>query len=143
MRRATPVPNILRITFGFILLAGAAANAVLGLTQPDLYTSFADVALLPLYRNLWRSVVLPYLGIWLALVVAFELLTGLLILSRGTWAKVGLAAALLFFLFLVPFWWQGGALINILFAVLVAWLLRYDYDRSIVDIVRRRPASQS
>jgi hypothetical protein len=132
--------NILRIIFGFILLAGAAANTAMGLAQPDLYTSFADVALLVLYRDLWQSLVLPYLGIWLALVVAFELTTGLLILSRGVWVKVGLAAALLFFLFLVPFWWQGGALINVLFIVIVAWLLRYDYDRSILDIIAGRPA---
>ena len=143
MRTATSVPNVLRIVFGFMLLGGAAANAFIGLTQPDLYASFADVALLALYRDLWRSLVLPYLGAWLALVVAFESVTGLLILSRAVWVKVGLAAALLFFLFLVPFWWQGGALINILFTVLVAWLMRYEYDRSILDIIRRRPASQS
>jgi hypothetical protein len=132
--------NVVRIVFGFILLAGAAVNTYLGLTQPDLYASFADVALLNLYRSLWRALVLPYLGVWLALVVAFELTTGLVILSRGVWVKVGLAAALLFFLFLVPFWWQGGALINVLFIVVVAWLLRYDYDRSIVDVIAGRPA---
>jgi hypothetical protein len=132
--------NIVRVLFGFMLLAGAAVNTYLGLTRPDLYASFADAALLKLYNSLWQSLILPYLGVWLALVVAFELTTGLLILSRGVWVKVGLAAALLFFLFLVPFWWQGGALINVLFIVVVAWLLRYDYDRSILDIIAGRPA---
>ena len=72
------------------------------------------------------------------MVVLFELAMGLLLLSRGTWVKAGLVGAILFFLFLIPFWWEGGALINIVFAVVVALLLRYDYDASFLDMVLRR-----
>jgi hypothetical protein len=137
------IAHIARIVFGIVLLAGSATNAFLALTQPEVYTSFADTAILPLYRDLWGSLVVPYLRFWLLLVVAFELTTGILILSKRVWVKVGLVGAILFFLFLVPFWWEGGALINIAFAVIVALLLRYDYDASIIDLIRKRSAAES
>ena len=35
------VANIIRILIGFVLLAGAATNAYLALTRPEVYSSFA------------------------------------------------------------------------------------------------------
>jgi hypothetical protein len=87
--------------------------------------------------------VVPHLGFWLGLTVFFELTTGILILSKGIWVRLGLVLAILFFLFLVPFWWEGGAMINIVFALIVAPLLRYDYDMSIIDLLRRRRPPES
>jgi hypothetical protein len=142
-RRSVKLANIVRIGIGFIFLAGAAVNAYLGLTQPQIYRSFADTALIPLYRDLWQSLVVPNLGFWLALTVAFEVTTGLLILSKGVRVKVGLGLGILFCLILVPFWWQGGALSNILLALVQARLLRFEYDTSLVDLVRRRRSLHS
>jgi hypothetical protein len=136
------VANIVRIGIGFIYLAGAAVNAFLGLSQPQSYEPFADMTLVPLYRDLWQSLVVPYLGFWLALTIAFEVTTGILILSKGVRVKVGLGLGILFCLILVPFWWQGGALSNIVLAVVQAILLRYDYDTSLVDLVRPRRGPQ-
>ena len=137
------IANVVRIIFGFVLLAGAVTNAFLALTQPEIYTSFADTAIVPVYRELWQSLVMPYLGFWLGLTVLFELTMGILLLSKGVWVKGGLVAAILFFLLLVPFWWEGGAGINIVFAVIVVLLLRYDYDASVIDLIRRRRPPQS
>ena len=132
------IVNFVRIIYGLILIAGAATNAFLGLTRPEMYASFADLSIIPLYQSLWRSVVVPYLRFWLLLTVVFELTMGILILSKGLWVKVGMVGAILFFLFLVPFWWEGGAIINIVFAVILVLLLRYDYDASLIDLVFRR-----
>ncbi len=129
--------NIVRVIFGLVMVAGAVANTFMTLTQPEIYASFADMSLIPLYRNLWYSLVVPYLEFWLALVIVFELTVGILILSKGPAVKVGLVGAILFFLFLVPFWWQGGSLLNIVFAVILALLLRYDHDASLIDMIRR------
>jgi len=135
------VANIVRIIFGFVLLAGAAANAYLTLTQPEVYVTFADTALIPLYRNLWQTLVVPYLRFWLALVIVLELTLAVLILSKGKWVKVGLVSAIIFFLLLVPFWWEGGAIINIVFALILALPLRYNYHSSIIDLLK--PGEQS
>jgi hypothetical protein len=137
------IANIVRIIFGFVFMAGAVVNAFLALTQPEVYTTFADTSIVPVYRELWQSLVVPHLGFWLGLTVLFEITTGILILSKGVWVKVGLTLAILFFLFLVPFWWEGGAMINIVFALLVALLLRYDYDDSIIDLIRRKRKAQA
>jgi hypothetical protein len=137
------VANIVRIAFGLILVAGAVANAVMFLSQPRIYDAFAEGAIISLYRDLWRSLVLPHLGLWLALVIAFEISAGILILSKGIWVRVGLLAGILFCLGLVPFWWYGGALLNVAMAVALAWLLRYDFAASVVDAARRRVPSLS
>jgi hypothetical protein len=49
---------------------------------------------------------------------------------------VGLGIDLAFTLFLVPFWWQGGAVANLLLALPLLWLLRHDYPRSIPEILK-------
>jgi hypothetical protein len=135
------IANIGRSIFGLILIAGAVTNGFLGLTQPEMYVPFADMSIIPLYQSLWRSVVVPYLRFWLPLTVVFELTMGILILSKRLWVKVGMVGAILFFLLLVPSWWEGGAIINIVFAAILVLLLRYDYDASIIDLVRRRGSS--
>ena len=137
------IANIVRIVLGSVLLVGAVTNGFLALTQPEIYTSFSDTAIIPLYHELWQSLVMPYLEFWLRLTVLSELTMGILILSKGVWVKVGLVGSILFFLFLVPFWWEGGAIINIVFVVIVALLLRYDYDASVIDLIRRRHPPKS
>ena len=132
------IANVVRIVFGFVMLAGAAVNAFFALTQPGIYDTFGDMAILPFYRNLWRSLVVPNILVFLALTVLFELTTGILLLSEGAAVKVGMGMAILFFLALVPFWWKGGAIINVVFAVIMALLLCYDYDKNIVDLITRR-----
>jgi hypothetical protein len=126
--------NALRILFGVIYLVGAMANSLMGLFSPNIYDSFADLAFLPLYRDLWESLILPYLCLWLVLVVVFEAGTGLLILSKGRRVKIGLAAGIVFCLFLVPFWWAGGALLNVVFALIQVWLLRYEYGADLIEL---------
>jgi hypothetical protein len=130
------VANIIRILFGLVMLAGAAANAFMALTQPGIYAPFADMSFLSLYRTAWQSLVLPYLGAWLLLVVAFEVTMGVLLLSKGMWVRVGIVGTILFFLFLFPFWWAGGAILTLVFAVILLLLLRYDYEDNIIDILR-------
>jgi hypothetical protein len=43
--------------------------------------------------------------------------------------------ALLFDLFLVPFWWQGVAISNLVLALPLAWLLRFNYPLAIPAIL--------
>jgi hypothetical protein len=37
---------------------------------------------------------------------------------------------------LVPFWWFGGSLINLIFAFVFIWLSRYSYPMSIAEFIR-------
>ncbi len=117
-----------KIFLGIIYLAGAMVNFIFVLFRPEVYQSFADVAVIPLYRKLWMVMVIPHLRVWLALVIVFEITVGLFILGKGIFVKIGLAGATLFNLFLVPFWWAGlSPLSNLPLALGQAFLLKEEY----------------
>jgi hypothetical protein len=127
--------DIIRLVLAVMFFLGAAANAVMLVTTPDVYEGFADLSFLRFYRTLWRGVVLPRLGLFLALVIIFEIMVGVLLLSRGPYAQLGLILAAGYAAFLVPFWWGGGGLINILLFLIILWLLRFGYSESIPSLV--------
>jgi hypothetical protein len=127
--------DVIRLVLAVVFFLGAAANAVMLLTAPDVYEGFADLSFLRFYRTLWRGVVLPRLGLFLALVIIFEIMVGVLLLSSGPYAQLGLILAATYTAFLVPFWWGGGALINIVLFVLILWLMRFGYSESVPGLV--------
>ncbi|MFN2290773.1 MAG: hypothetical protein ACK2UC_06260 [Anaerolineae bacterium] len=131
-------PDITRLAFAIIFLLGAVANAAIGIFAPSTYETFADASILSLYEELWTTIVYPQMRLFLLLVVALELSMAWLLLVSGVRVKAGLILALGFVLGLIPFWWQGGAVINLLLALPLLWLLRYDYPRSIPDVIRER-----
>jgi hypothetical protein len=123
--------DVLRLAFAIIFLLGAIANTYMGLATPSVYETFADDSIVPLYRNVWDTLVYPRIQLCLVPVVLIELSIAWLLLKSGTHVKVGLGIALAFLLFVVPFWWQGGAVVNLLLALVLLWLLRHDYPGSI------------
>ena len=129
-------PDIIRLAFAVIFLLGAVANAAIGIFAPSTYETFADASILPFYQQLWNGLVYPQMRLFLLPVVILELTMAWLLVSSGVRARIGLLLALGFVLGLVPFWWQGGALINLLLALPLLWLLRYEYPRSIPELIR-------
>lgn len=49
----------------------------------------AETALLPGYLTLWRQLVMPTTTIFALLLAVFEIVVGLLLISRGKWVKQG------------------------------------------------------
>ena len=138
--------DILRLIFALIFFLGAIANTIMGLFSPSMYETFADASILPFYRSLWETLVYPWIHLFLIPVVIVELAMAWLLVQSGTYVKVGLGLAPAFTLFLVPFWWQGGAIANLILAIPLLWLLRYDYPHSIPEILRGKrsgPETQS
>ncbi len=129
--------EIFRIIFSIKFLIGSITNFLILIFKPGLYTTFADLSLLEAYRTAWADVVLPNLNVMILIVAAFEFALAILIASKEGAVQTGLVLAMAFMLFLIPFWWAGGALINIIFAVLLAWLARYDYPESFTHMLIR------
>lgn len=127
--------DIGRLLFAAAFFVGAAANTLMLLTGPQIYSGFADLAFFPFYRTLWRRLVVPKLGVWVAVVVAFEIGVGALLLAADPCARVGLILTAAFTPLLVPFWWGGGALVNVLLLALLLWLLRFRYPDSILGLL--------
>lgn len=83
-----------------------------------IYAGMADTAW-PLYRTIWTGTILPFLTPWVTLLILFEVVSGLLMLSRyRKMASWGQFLGLLFNLFLVPFWWVPFNSPNLLLAAL-------------------------
>lgn len=121
------IKNILRTVFAFIFAAGGFSHIVLITAAPQAYEGFADYAFFSFYTSLWNSIILPYLPLWIVLLILFEFAVSFLLLGKGKKPKIGLILAAFFCLVLVPFWWNGGAIINIILLFVILWLLRFEY----------------
>lgn len=78
-----------------MLLGGAAVNAsflIGGVT----YADFADDAKFAWVTDAWRAVVPGDYTLWIGLLITFEAVTGILILSGGWPTRAGLVAAIAF-----------------------------------------------
>ena len=129
--------NAARLGFGGFFLAMAAYNTTVVL--PNAAESYRGIAELswPGFDWLVLHLVVPAGVPFTVLLVAFEVGVVVLVLSKGRRVRVGLLAAVAFMIGLAPFmsWYE---LANV---PLVAWalaLLARDYDRSLLDMVRRQ-----
>jgi hypothetical protein len=73
--------------------AGALVNSYYLVTGYR-YADFAEDAPFAFVRDTWRSIVVPHAPIWIGLLIVFELTVGLLVLSGGGRAQIGLVAAI-------------------------------------------------
>ena len=82
-------------------LLGSVIHVRFGLANNQIYARFGTTSLFAFSRQLWSSAVMPRITFFALLLATFEMTTGILILSKGRYVKVGLVASLLFNLFLV------------------------------------------
>lgn len=128
--------DLMRILFGMFFIVMALLNTRLAINNPDLYDEFIteDTTLLPLYNTIWQDVVVPAMPYFLAVLVSFELLVGVLILSRGKYVRWGLLAALIFSAALIPA--NSYTVMNIAFIILALWLLQDQYEEDALTELR-------
>lgn len=139
--------QLARIFFAAWYLGGWLVHVLLAVPNPGIYRRFGDTALVPQLNWLWQTTIMPNITFFALLLAAFEVVTGILILSKGIYVKIGLVLSILFNLFLVILGlgdtqstgltsFLMNRLPNILFAVLQLPLLRLSYDRSIDQELR-------
>lgn len=133
--------NIFRIAFAIIFLLGAIANAVILFLKPDAYSGFAELSFIPLYQLLWTQLVFPNIHLFVGLTVVLELTFASLLLAKGMAVRIGFFLAAAFMLFLIPFWWSGGSLLNLAFALVLLWLSTSSYPLSAKELFKawRKP----
>ena len=127
VQQAGRLAEAARLAWGIFFLGSAAFNALV--TAPDaeaVFTAFVGLSwtqAAPLVRA-----ILPVAAAFTLLVVGFEVVVGLLILSRRT-ARLGVIISLAWLAALVPFLGSYG-LVNVALIPAVALLLRRSYDRT-------------
>jgi hypothetical protein len=129
--------NAARLGFGGFFLAMATYNATITLPNAAAsYTDFANNLAWPGVDWLLLHLVVPAAVPLTVLLVAFEVGVALLVLSTGRRVRLGLLAAVAFMVGLAPLlsWYE---LANVPLVALALLLLGRDYDRSLLDLVRR------
>ena len=159
-QRRTPVgqitSNVARAFFGVGYLVGSIVHVRFAIANNPIYEAFGKTALIPGFRDLWSSVVMPNITFFALLLAAFEMTTGMLILSRGKYVRIGLTASVLFNLFIVQLGhpspqagWKADVLVNrlpnLLFALPQLPLFWVDFGKSFPELLggRRRKLAHS
>jgi hypothetical protein len=129
--------NAARLGFGGFFLAMATYNATVTLPNAaESYTDFADNLAWPGVDWLLLHLVVPVAVPLTVLLVAFEAGVTVLVLSTGRRVRLGLLAAIAFMVGLAPLlsWYE---LANVPLVALALLLLGRDYQRSLLDLMRR------
>lgn len=115
--------NIIEIGFGLLFLIGAIFNVLYTLRHGDeFYGSFADKAMLAPSRQFVRKVVMPHARLFTGLLILFQLLVALSILSRAGLVELGLLTGAIFCFSVVFVSNVSGAMANLLMAVVQLFL---------------------
>lgn len=100
--RAVPVG---RIAVGVLMLVGGALFNAVTLLRGDDYAPFADPSPLAWITWTWRAVVPPQHVVLIGVLVVFEAVAGLLVLSGGRRTQLGYVCVIGFHLLLWLFGW--------------------------------------
>lgn len=85
-----------RVGTGLMMLLGGAAVNASFLISGATYADFADDAKFAWVTDAWRAVVPANFTFWIGLLITFEAVVGILILSGGWPTRVGLLCAIAF-----------------------------------------------
>lgn len=89
--------NVARIIFGIIYLLGALTNILLAsINGVESYHAFADETFWPWYLDAWQTIVVPYMLLFIALTVAYEIAMGLLFIINRKYLKIALIMGIIF-----------------------------------------------
>src|SRR4029453_10428419 len=133
---------VARIAVGVLMLLGGAAFNAVNLASGGDYAGFADQAHFGWVTTAWRAVVAPNQPLFIGLLVAFEAVVGVLILSGGRRTQLGLIGAIGFHLALWLFGW-GVTVYTLLMLPALVLLLRGDPRAPPVSATTAAPASDS
>jgi hypothetical protein len=117
------VRSIVEIGFGLVYLIGALFNCLYTWRHgAEFYGGFAARAVWPPARGFVASVVIPRAAIFTGILVGFQALVGLSILSRGALVTPALVAGALFCIGAALVSSLGGAIANMVMACVQIYL---------------------
>lgn len=134
--------NIWRIFIGLAYLAAAAFNTIYTLPRSDQLDGYAEGAWFSFLEDFMWDVFMPNGELFMILVIGFEVVVAVLILSRGRNVDVGVAASVLWVLAVLPFLAWPYLITNLVLAVMQGVILFRRYDTAIWDSVKSRFTSR-
>lgn len=129
--------NILRLVLGLVFAVSGISNVYTAYSNPGEYRGFSETALLQVYSDIIDSASPSLMQILLALVGVYELVLGLLVLSKGFYVRAGLVMGILFALAISMLGVEELAALALV--PLFVYLLTRNFDKSAVRLVTSRP----
>lgn len=127
--------DLFRIAAGLSFLLSGLTILLTVVRLPDsFFGAVFKLALLPVYAQAVRFVILPRALLFAWLLGAYQVAFGACILAQGKWVQVGLAGFVVFLVCSLPaigFY----SLLNVPVIFLVLILLRKRYARSVLDVI--------
>lgn len=131
-----------RLAVGVLMLLGGAVFNAANLAFGTDYAGFADQALFGWVTTAWRAVVAPNQLLFIGLLVVFEAVVGVLILSGGHRTQIGLIGAIGFHVALCLFGW-GVTFYSLLMLPALVLLLRAERRATTVSGTRAASTATS
>lgn len=117
--------RVARILFSILFLYAGCYNMYIGLTKPDTYLEFADLAL-PFYRNFINGWFSQYNHIVIPLIAIGQLFIGIAMVLRGRWVNLACVGAIIFLLSIAPLMVGSAFPFSILVSIAALLILRKD-----------------
>jgi hypothetical protein len=127
-----------RVAVGVLMLVGGAVFNAVNLALGEHFADFADQAHFGWVTVAWRTVVAPKHYLFIGLLVVFEVIVGVLILSGGRRTQIGLIGAIGFHLALWLFGW-GVTVYSLLMLPTLVLLLRAERRATTVPAATAAP----
>lgn len=128
--------NIWRTIIGLAYLAAAAFNTIYTLPRSDQLDGYAEGAWFPFLKDFMWDVFMPNGELFMALVIVFEVVVAILILSRDKSVDVGATASVLWVLAVLPFLAWPYLTTNLVLALMQGTILLRRYDTAIWNLAR-------
>ncbi|UCE12217.1 MAG: hypothetical protein JSV04_08420 [Candidatus Heimdallarchaeota archaeon] len=128
--------NIGRISLGIFYLVAAVVNLIHTIHNTHyLWSVCLENVLFSFYKDILEQIVIPNEKLIILMVVVFEFIVGVLILSKDVFVKIGLILATLWVLFVAQFLPWVDILGHLLLGIFQGLLLMGNYDTTILEIV--------
>lgn len=137
-RRPGRVARTFRLVIGFVYLFGAPTHVYFAVFDPDGYRGMSEWAppITSVSRTFWDSWFVPNARVLALLLAAAELTIAILILSRDSWTRLGLAAAALFHVALAAIFGMWAYTLPMIVAL--AYVANFEFpDGPIARLVER------
>ncbi|MHA2109567.1 MAG: hypothetical protein ACW99R_17805 [Candidatus Hodarchaeales archaeon] len=129
--------NVGRIILGIFYLISAGFNLFHTINNTEyLWIICLENVRFPLQKEFLEILIIPNEKIIILLIVALEIVMGILILSQGPYVKIGLILGILWVLFVAQFLPMDDIIGHIILGCIQAFLLLETYDETIYKVIK-------